>query len=193
MNDGNFNVQKQCLLNYMNVFFNKGFKLYPNNATLLILNIYFNYSNRFNLNSVKKNIFLLKTIKISLKEQYIIFCMQQNARNNINEVSINLDNNKDNDYKEDITQQKYQKLKLLLENSIKLYGEFWGIFSTNISSNINTSKLYSLGGKLNKYLSEINNLWDNELKIRKISNECQSIVQLYSKFLLEVLWDQKRK
>ena len=192
LNDGNFNVQKQCLLNYMNVFFNKGFKLYPKNPTLLILNIYFNYSKRFNLNSVKNNIFLLKTIKVSLKEQYIIFCMEQNARNNISEVSLNLDNNKDNDYKEDITQQKYQKLKFLIENSIKLYGEFWGIFSTNVSSNINTTKLYSLGEKLNIYLNEINNLWDNELKNRKISNECQSIVQLYSKFLLEVLWDQKK-
>jgi len=192
MNDGNFNVQKQCLLNYMNVFFNKGFKLFPNNAELLILNIYFNYSKKFNLNSVKNNIFILKTIKVSLKQQYIIFCMEQNARSSINEVGINLDNNKDSEYKEDITQQKYQKLKYLIENSIKLYGEFWGIFSTNVSSNINTNKLYSLGEKLNIYLSEINNLWDNELKNRKISNECQSIVQLYSKFLLEVLWDQKK-
>ena len=60
----------------MNVFFNKGFKLYPKNPTLLILNIYFNYSKRFNLNSVKNNIFLLKTIKVSIKEQYIIFCME---------------------------------------------------------------------------------------------------------------------
>jgi hypothetical protein len=134
----------------------------------------------------------LKKIKVSIKEEYIIFCMEQNARNNINEVDINLDNNKDSDYKEDITQQKYQKLKFLIENSIKLYGEFWGIFTTNVSSNINTNKLYSLGEKLNIYLNEINNLWDNELKNRKISNECQSIVQLYSKFLLEVLWDQKK-
>ena len=118
--------------------------------------------------------------------------MEQNARNNISEVSLNLDNNKDNDYKEDITQQKYQKLKFLIENSIKLYGEFWGIFSTNVSSNINTTKLYSLGEKLNIYLSEINNLWDNELKNRKISNECQSIVQLYSKFLLEVIRKKKK-
>ena len=192
INDGNFNVQKQCLLNYMNTFFNEGLKLYPNSSALLILNVYFNYSKRFNLNSVKNNLFLLKKIKVSLKEQYIIFCMEQNARNNINEVSISLDNNKDSEYKEDITQQKYQKLKYLIENSIKLYGEFWGIFSTNVSSNINTNKLYSLGEKLNIYLNEINNLWDNELKNRKISNECQSIVQLYSKFLLEVLWDQKK-
>ena len=53
-------------------------------------------------------------------------------------------------------------------------------------------KLYSLGEKLNRYLNEINNLWDNELKNKKINNEYKSIVQLYSKFLLEILWDQKK-
>ena len=119
INDGNFNVQKQCLLNYMNTFFNKGIKKYPNSSKILILNIYFNYSKRFNLNSVKTNLFLLKKIKVSLKEKYIIFCMEENAKNNINEVDLNLYNNKDNDYKEDITQQKYQKLKFLIEFSIK--------------------------------------------------------------------------
>ena len=49
-----------------------------------------------------------------------------------------------------------------------------------------------MGEKLNIYLNEINNLWENELKNKRISEECQSIVQLYSKFLLEVLWDQKK-
>ena len=38
----------------------------------------------------------------------------------------------------------------------------------------------------------MSNLWDNELKNKRISNECQSIVQLYSKYLLEILWDQKK-
>ena len=92
----------------------------------------------------------------------------------------------------DLLEQKYQKLKYLIENSIKLYGEFWGIFSTNITSIINTSKLYSIGEKLNIYLNEINNLWDNELKNKKITNDCQNIAQLYSRFLLEILWDRKK-
>ena len=104
----------------------------------------------------------------------------------------NLNNENDNEIKVDIIEQKYQKLKFLFENSIKLYGEFWGIFSTNVSTILNTKKLYSLGEKLNIYLNEINNLWDNELKNQRISDECQSIVQLYSKFLLEVLWDPKK-
>ena len=43
-NEGNFNIQKQCLLNYMNIFFNQGLKLFPKNFNLLILFIYFNYN-----------------------------------------------------------------------------------------------------------------------------------------------------
>jgi hypothetical protein len=35
INDGKFNVQKQCLLNYMNTFFNKGLKLYPNKCFVI--------------------------------------------------------------------------------------------------------------------------------------------------------------
>ena len=48
-NEGNFNIQKQCLLNYMNIFFNQGLKLFPKNFNLLILFIYFNYNKKFNL------------------------------------------------------------------------------------------------------------------------------------------------
>ena len=47
-----------------------------------------------------------------------------------------------------------------------------------MTNNINTYKLYSLGEKLNRYLNEINNLLDNDLKNKKINNEYKSIVQL---------------
>ena len=192
-NEGNFNVQKQCLLNYMNNFFNKGLKLYPNNFYLITLFMYFNYCKRFNLNSVKANLLQLKKMECNIKEKFIIYYIEQNIKNNKSDgFDLNIGNEKDNDSHVDLIEQKYQKLKYLIENSIKLYGEFWGIFSTNISSNINTSKLYSLGAKLNIYLNEMNNLWDNELKNKRIGNECQSIVQLYSKFLLEILWNQKK-
>ena len=192
-NEGNYNVQKQCLLNYMNNCFIKGLKMYPNNFNLIILFIHFNYSKKFNLNSVRTNLLLLKKIECNIKEKFIIYCIEQNIKNNKGDgFNLNLENEKDNDSQLDLIEQKYQKLKYLIENSIKLYGEFWGIFSTNISSNINTSKLYSLGEKLNIYLNEMNNLWDNDLKNKKIGNECQSIVQLYSKYLLDILWDQKK-
>jgi len=191
-NEGNFNVQKQCLLNYMNIFFNKGLKLFPNNAQILILYIHFNYTKRFNLNIVKTNLILLKNLECNIKEKFIIYCIEQFIKyNNENVNDLNNENDNDNATKVDIVEQKYKKLKILIENSIKLYGEFWGIFSA-VSSNINKNKLYSLGEKLNIYLNEINNLWENELKNKRISEECQSIVQLYSKFLLEVLWDQKK-
>ena len=192
-NEGNYNVQKQCLLNYMNIIFTLGLKMYPKEVHLLLLYIHFNYSKRFNLNSVRTNLLQLKKIECGIKEQFIIYCMEQNIKNlKNNGLDLNIDSEQDNDSQLDLTEQKYQKLKYLIENSIKLYGEFWGIFSTNVSSNINTSKLYSLGEKLNIYLNEMNNLWDNELKNKRISNEYQSVIQLYSKFLLEVLWDQKK-
>ena len=191
-NEGNFNVQKQCLLSYMNIFFNHGLKLYPKNFELLILFINFNYTKKFNLNSVKSNLFVLKKLKCSVKEKFIIYCMEQNIKNINNSNGLNFNDDKDDNSQVDTTEQKYQKLRYLIVNSIKLYGEFWGIFSSNITNNLNTSKLYSLGEKLNVYLNEINNLWENELKNKKINNEYQSIVQLYSKFLLEILWDQKK-
>ena len=40
----------------------------------------------------------------------------------------------------------------------------------------------------NKKITDFNNV----VKNRKISNECQNIAQLYSKFLLEILWDRKK-
>ena len=189
-NEGNFNIQRQNLLLYMNLFFNKAFKKFPDNIYLLILYIQFNYNKRFNLKNVKEKLLKLKTIKCNIKEKYIIYCMEQTINNN----SL-LNNNKNEEYNDsqlDLNNQKYDKLKYLIENSIKLYAEFWGIFATNITSIINTSKLHSIGKKLNIYLNEINNLWDNELKNIKVSNENQNIVQLYSKFLLEILGDKKK-
>ena len=192
-NEGNLNLQKQCLFNYMNAFFNKGLKIYPKSTSLLILFIHFNYSKRFNLNSVKTNLYQLKKLKCSFKENFIIYVMEQNIKNMKNDNGTDINNeNDDSDSQIDITLQKYQKLKYLIENSIKLFSEFWGIFSTNVTNNLNTTKLYSLGEKLNKHLNEINNLWDNELKNKKINLEYQNILQLYSKFLLEILWNKKK-
>ena len=38
----------------------------------------------------------------------------------------------------------------------------------------------------------MNNLWDNDLKNKRIDDENQNIIQLYSKFLSEILWDPKK-
>ena len=193
-NEGNFNLQRQCLLNYMNIYIRIGLKKYPKNTSLLILFIYFNYSKRFNLNSVKNNLFLLKKLKCSLKENFIIYCMEQNIKNIKNDSDMEISPESDNNISqgEIIKEQKFQNLKFLIENSIKLFGEFWGLFSTNVTNNLNLKKLYYLGEKLNKYLNEINNLWENELKNKRIDVEYQNIVQLYAKFLSEILWDEKK-
>ena len=39
---------------------------------------------------------------------------------------------------------------------------------------------------------EINNLWDNELKSKKVDLENKLTVQLYSTFLREILWNKKK-
>ena len=141
-NEGNLNIQKQCLLNYMNLLFNEGLKKFPNNINLLILFIHFNYNKKFNLNSVRTNILKLKKVEYSIKQKFIIYCIEQKLRNmkNNNGFELDFEYDQDNDSQIDITEQKYLKLKYLIENSIKLYGEFWGIFSTNVTNNINTYK-----------------------------------------------------
>ena len=79
-NEGNLNLQKQCLFNYMNAFFNKGLKYYRKSTSLLILFIHFNYSKRFNLNCAKTNLYQLKKLKCSFKENFIIYVMEQNMK-----------------------------------------------------------------------------------------------------------------
>ena len=51
------------LLNYMNSYFELGIKKYPQNTYLIIYYIQFNYSKRYNLNSVRTNLSKLKTMK----------------------------------------------------------------------------------------------------------------------------------
>jgi hypothetical protein len=74
----------------------------------------------------------------------------------ISKIRIKDTNEGGEDKKESIIiDQFYKKLKELISNSTKLYVEFWGIFATNITNNINTSKLNKLGEKLNLYLKKL--------------------------------------
>ena len=190
-NLGNYNVQKQCLLNYMTDFFNLGIRKFPNSPELILYFIQFNFSKRFNLNSVRTNISLVQKTPKTHLINFITYILAQEIKNMRNQIS---DSNESNNLEQetDAINQKYRRLKYLIENSTKLYGEFWGIFATNVTNNLNTFKLYNLGQKLNLYLNEINNLWDNELKAKKIDSENQGIIQLYSKFLKEILWNKKK-
>ena len=187
-NPGKYNIQKQCLLNYMTIYFNTGIKKFPDSAELMLYYIQFNFINRSNLNAVRKNISLLQNNTNTNKIKFIIYILSKDIHNmkskNVNGESSNYEQ------EHEILNQKYRRLKYLIENSTKLYGEFWGIFATNLTNNLNTFKLYNLGQKLNIYLKEINTLWDNELKSKKIENE--AIIQLYSRFLKDILWNKKK-
>ena len=189
-NPGNYNVQKQCLLNYMTIYFGNGMKHFPYSTEIVLYYIQFNFSNRSNLNSVRTNISLLQNGTNTDKLNFIIFMLSKDIRNmkskNVNGDSSNYEQ------EHEILNQKYRRLKYLIENSTKLYGQFWGIFATNVTNNLNVFKLYNLGQKLNLYLKEINFLWDNELKTKKVDSENELVVQLYSRFLREILWNKKK-
>ena len=190
-NPGNYNVQKQCLLNYMTSYFNLGLKKYPNSPKLILYFVQFNFSKRFNLSSVRTNISIVQKQQNPYIVDFVIYVLSQEIKNMRNQIT---DSNESNNMEQEIDalNHKYRRLKFLIENSTKLYGEFWGIFATNVTNNLNTFKLYNLGQKLNLYLKEINNLWDNELKQKKIDSENQGIIQLYSRFLKEILWNKKK-
>jgi len=188
-NDGNFNVQKQCLLNYMSIFFNNAMKKFPYSKILRLYFIQFNFSKKYNLNSVKANLEEIKKMKSDFKEEFIVFCLE----NEILKMKIKNANEGNEIDQEDIyIEQNYKRLKELISSSTKLYVEFWGIFATNITNNLNTIKLYKLGEKLNIYLKEINYLWENNLKNKKIDIENENIAQLYLRFLREILWANKK-
>jgi len=122
-NLSNFYMQKQCLLNYMNIYFEKRIKRFPESVYLLIYYIQFNYSKRYNLNNIPKNLSKLNNMEKNLYEKFIIFCIEQNVKTIKNKIHDNNDNN----YQElgrDLIEQKLQRLKFLIENITKLYGEF---------------------------------------------------------------------
>ena len=186
---GKFNIQKQCLLNYMSIYFKKAIKNFPFNKILKLYYIHFNFSKKYNLNSVRGTLEQIKKMQNTIKEEFIIYCLE-NEIIKIKDKTINLNEGNESEQDAIILEQNYKRLKYLITNSTKLYVEFWGIFSTNITNNLNTSKLYKIGEKLNIYLKEINYLWENNLKNKKIEVENEYIAQLYSKFLKEILWDK---
>ena len=188
-NKGNYNFQKQCLLNFMTHHFNNIIKHYPKNSMIRIDNIHFNFTKQYNLNSVRTNLSELKKLKVNFQEEFIVYCLDKK----IKEIDSKIVENGTNGalYDNEIIEQKYLKLKYLIENTTKLYVEFWNIFAGN-TSNLNITKLNALGSKINNYLKEINNIWEKDLKNRNGDYEYQGIVLLYSKFMKEILWNKKK-
>ena len=188
-NNGNFNVQKQCLLNYMTIYFNTAIKKFPRNKILKLHYIQFNYDNKYNLSSMNAIFEDVKKMKSDLIEEYTIYCAEKEI---IKYKIREMNENTEVDEESLIIEQNYKKLKKYIVDITKLYVEFWGIFANNITNNLNSLKLYKLGEKLNLYLKEINRLWEDNLKNKKIDSENESIAILFSKFLREVIWDQKK-
>ena len=173
----------------MSIFFNNAIKKFPYSKILRLYFIQFNFSKKYNLNSVKANLEEIKKMKSDFKEEFIVFCLE----NEILKMKIKNANEGNETEQEDIyIEQNYKRLKELISSSTKLYVEFWGIFATNITNNLNTIKLYKLGENLNIYLKEINYLWENYLKNKKIDIENENIAQLYARFLREILWANKK-
>ena len=189
-NENNFPIQKTSLLHYMNNYFNIGIKKFPNSRVILLNFVQFNYENKYNLSLAKTYLAKLEKTKNSLLEDYIIHYI----KTNIASVNLKINDNNGNDFLnvEETIEQKYFRLKTLIEKSTKLYGEFWGILAANLTNNLNLNKLFIIGSKLNKFLREINDLWDEELKNKKIDIENQSTAILYSNFCKEILRNKKK-
>ena len=189
-NPGNYNVQKQCLLNYMTIYFNSGLKHFPFSKELILYYTQFNFKNRSNLNSVRTNISLLQNSNNTNKINFITFMLSKDIHNMKSKNEMGELSNYGQEH--ELIIKKFKRLRYLIENCTKLYGDFWGIFATNVTNNLNNKKIYNLGQKLNIYLKEINTLWENELKQRKIDSETEVTIQLYSRFLREILWNRKK-
>ena len=130
-NNGNYNIQKQCILNYMTIYFNSGMKRFPFCSKVILYNIHFNFTNRINMNSVRNNISILQNSYNTHKTNFLLFMLSKDIRN-MKSKDVNGDSS-DYEQEHEILNQKYRRLRYLIENSTKLYGEFWGIFATNLT------------------------------------------------------------
>jgi hypothetical protein len=107
-NKGNYNIQKQCLLNYMAIFFNNSMKKFPDNVLIKMYFIQFNYDKKNNLNNIKITLEAIKKMKYGLNSQFILYCQEKE----ISKIRVR-DLNDGNDEEKDklILDQNYKKLK----------------------------------------------------------------------------------
>ena len=179
LNANSDKTKKMCLLNYINIMFMNGLKFFPKNHLLMIHYVHFNISKKYNMNSAKIFLNQIENMELKLKEKYIVFTIKE---------GINFMNNEnDETFKEKIS-FKFKRLKFLIEETTKIFSDFWGILSTNLTSNLNLTKIFFLGKKLNSYLKEIQEINEQDIKNKKIDVEFHSILQLYSVFLQKILF-----
>jgi hypothetical protein len=191
---GNFSLQKSSLMNYMNQMYTEGIKKFPVSKTIMMHYVSFNYEKKINLNFAKTYLVKLEKMQNSLTEDFLLYIIRQNIFNtNATQQQSRSNTNEDEVLKiEESVDNKFKRLKSLIEAASKFYGEFWGALSTNLTNNLNLKKLFFVGNKLNKILTEINNLWEQDLKNRKIDPENHQSVQLYVLFLKDIMKNKKK-
>ena len=124
----------------MSYHFNNIIKNYPRNSMIRIDNIHFNFTKQYNLNSVRTNLAELKKLNVNFQEEFIIYCLEKEIKDMDSKLSENGANG--NMYDVELIEQKYLKLKYLIENCTKLYVEFWNIYAGN-TNNLKITKLNS--------------------------------------------------
>ena len=185
---------RNCLLNYMNILYNEGMKKFSSSRMILLHLIHFNYQNKYNLNVAKVLIGRVESMNKSLREEFLLYLIKKNISIR-NESSSGNEEKKNDSEENDIVEvdieEKLNRLKFLIEESAKMFSDFWGNLATNLTVNLNLPKIFFLGKKLNSNINEIHNLWENDLKHQKVDFNNIYIFQLYAYFLRKVLRDKR--
>ena len=185
-NQGNFSVQRTSLLQYANILYVQAIKQFPDSQAILLNFLKFNYEKKYNLSNAKIYLEKIERFKNSIREDYVIFFIKKSQSTIINEEGEEVIINE-----EDTPQHKINRFKILIDTGTKLYGEFWGILATNLTHNLNLNKLFHIGHRINKYLKEMEKLW-NDLKDKKLGQDLQNILQLYSTFMKNILQNPEK-
>jgi len=121
-NEGNFSVQRTSLMQYANILYVQAIKQFPDSQAILLNFLKFNYEKKYNLGTAQIYLEKIERFKNSIREDYIIFFIKKCQTTIINEQGEEIVINE-----EDTPKHKINRFKLLIDASIKLYGEFWEI------------------------------------------------------------------
>ncbi len=183
LSSNNENIQRMCLLNYINNYFSTGLRYYPTSHRIKIEYVKFNLSLKFNMNNAKMLIGQIEESDKSITEEYIFYTIKETM--NTMYISNSINHDEETEILDGEINMKFKRLKNLIEETTKLFNDFWGNLGTNLSMNL--SKIFILGKKLNSLLKDIQILWEKDLKNSKIESTNQSIAQLYAFFLKKIL------
>lgn len=203
-----FQTKKNNLIIYLNFYLLKGIQLFPQSKKLIILYILFNLEKKLNLHSVKIYIKKLEEDKNTLYEDYTLYYLNQllsislkkglNPNYNNNEENISFLNDTDNSEEGSLSlnvnpsfneNKNYEKFKELLDNTVKMFSEFWAIFSSNNSESVNLKKIFSLSKQITSNINQIILLWETDIRFHKISVELRYIIDLFYEFARIIIKD----